>query len=370
MKKFLIVLLIILTIVSPVFAGGSKEKEEKKEEVITVLPASETNSVTSITTSTTVLASVKLYSETLITKGMVDEYVAAAKEAGEELTAQTALESLIAQAVYAQFVENEAQNLSEEELQTYVAQAALSIASQYGMSLTADQISDFITQSLGYSIQDFANLVLPQIIAEKYLTENYADFMNEIITDPTDEQIEKTYNDNIELFKVGESVRVAHIFMALTDDASTNSIRLSTMNSIKTRLNTGVLTFEKAVTDYSEDSGSNTNGGVISGWLEKDSILGVQYFGEDGVNTIFSLSVGQISKVVEGPSGYHIFKLIAHSDAHTLTLDDEYAEGVTVRQFLVNAILEEFYNQALSITLNEKLLPALMEQAVIKRTGV
>ena len=370
MKKFLVAFLIFLTIVSPVFAGGSKEKDEKKEEVITVLPDSEKSSVTTITTSTTVLATVKLYSETQITKGMVDEYVAAAKEAGQEVTAQAALETLIAQSVYAQFIENEAKKLSDDDLQKYVAQAALSVASQYGINLEADQISDFITNTLGYSVQDFANLVLPQIIAEKALTEKYADFINEIITNPTEEQIEKTYNDNIDLFKVNESVRVAHIFMPITDNASDNATKLSTMTSIKAKLNAGTLTFEKAVTDYSQDSGSNTNGGVISGWLEKDSALGVQYFGEDGVKAIFNLAVGQISNVIEGPSGYHIFKLIAHRDAYTLTINDEYAEGYTVKQFLTEAILEEFYNQALSIALNDKLLPELMEQATITRTGV
>ncbi len=369
MKKFLIVFLVFLTLVSPVFAGGSKEKE-KKEEVITVLPESEKSSVTTITTSTTVLATVKLYSETQITKGMVDEYVVAAKEAGEEITAQAALETLIAQSVYAQYIENEAKNISDEDLQTYVAQAALSVASQYGINLAADQISDFITNTLGYSVQDFANLVLPQIIAEKALTEKYADFLKEIITDPTEEQIEKTYNDNIDLFKINESVRVAHIFMPITDNASDNATKLSTMTSVKAKLNAGTITFEKAVTDYSQDSGSNTNGGVISGWLEKDSALGVQYFGEEGVKAIFNLAVGQISNVIEGPSGYHIFKLIAHRDAYTLSLDDEYAEGYTVKQFLTEAILEEFYNQALSIALNDKLLPELMEQATITRTGV
>lgn len=361
MKKVLYSFLILIALVSPVFAGGAKE-EKAKEEVVVVVPETEKPQVTAIATGATVMVTVNGVE---ITKSMVDSYIEAAKAEGYEITAEQALSSLEAEVVYAQFIEEQAKEYTEEELQVIVAQAAYQVAAQYGYTLTADQITPFIESGLGMTVQDFANSVLPQIIVTNYLEENYADFIEESMREPTEEEIIKTYNDNISRFNSDEMVRVAHIFIPLSDNSFENTAALNTIKTIRDRIASGSYSFEQAVSDFSQDSGSNTSGGVINGWLARSSEEGVKLFGEKGVELIFSLSIGQISDVYEGPAGYHIFKLVAHRNAGTLGLDDVYYDEVTVRQYLVGAIMQRFYDEVLSITLNEKLIPELIAKATI-----
>ena len=367
MRKALCIFLVLVALVSPVFAGG--KKEEPKEDVIVVVPETEKPQVqvTTITTGATVLATVN---DVEITKSMVDSYIESLKEEGTDATAQEALNALIAQVVYYQFIEEVSKEYSEEEFQYVVVQAALQIAQQNGLSIEVEQVQDFIEQGLGLSVQDFANAVLPQYIVENYLVENYADFIEQSLREPTEEEVIEAYNDNISIFTTDEMVRVAHIFIPLSDNAYENTAALNTIRNVKERLSSGSYTFEQAVADYSQDSGSNTSGGIINGWLTKGSDEGIVLFGEQGVNVIFGLSIGEISNVVEGPIGYHIFKLIAHRDAGVLGLDDVFYDEVTVREYLTDAIVDVFYDQVLSLALNEKLLPDLLEQAAVVIKGV
>ena len=107
----------------------------------------------------------------------------------------------------------------------------------------------------------------------------------------------------------------------------------------------GKITFEKAVSQYSEDKSSSTSGGEI-GWLSIDDNDTLSYMGENFFNEVFKLDAGEVSKVIESLAGYHIVKVTVHNDLKFLGLDDTVspADTMTVREYIYNYLANENYS--------------------------
>lgn len=371
MKKVLLVSFLVIFTLSSVFAGGKKEdnKASDTSAVTTVqtTPADQSK-VTTISTGSSVVATVELYSKTEITKAEVNEFIEQAKAKGVTLTAEEAIDNLILQVIYLQFVNNQATTYSEEELTKVVSNYLLNLASQYGVELKTEQdVADFLAK-LGVSEDEFKNTIIVQYIEYDYITKNYAEQLNAVAT-PTAEQVEKFYDENkdSEAFKAKTTVKVAHIFVPFSDTESDNNILFNQMKGIRENIVSGKTTFEQAAFDYSRDTSSASNGGAIqNGWLEEGSQVGLAQLGQKGMDAVFALKTGEVSQVVEGVVGYHIFKALARREAKVLTLDDvmDLNSTVTVRQYctqvLSELLVENVYNSAL-----DELLLSLKDKAQI-----
>jgi len=97
---------------------------------------------------------------------------------------------------------------------------------------------------------------------------------------------------------------VAHIFVRLRQDASENDVKRKTekINKIFQRLQDS-LSWDAAVTQYSEDKGSVTKGGKLSKFTCSRIV-------PEFVEAIDSLKPGEYSKPVRTMYGWHIIKLI------------------------------------------------------------
>jgi len=111
---------------------------------------------------------------------------------------------------------------------------------------------------------------------------------------PSDDQMEKFYNDNIDNFKTPPMIRASHIVRQPASQADTESC-LKQMEEIKDELKAGA-DFAEIANKYSqcpEESGD-------LGFFPRGQM--VQEF-ED---VVFNLSTGQISEVFKTQFGYHI----------------------------------------------------------------
>jgi parvulin-like peptidyl-prolyl isomerase len=119
------------------------------------------------------------------------------------------------------------------------------------------------------------------------LIESYIKEIHEAI-EPTDEEMQKYYDDNKTLFDEPVAYTVRHILVADLQSAQ---------NALE-RLNNGE-SFDKVAKEVSQDSGSASNGGLI-GPFKRGEL--VQEFDEAVIN----LKTNEISGIVETPYGYHI----------------------------------------------------------------
>ncbi len=106
-------------------------------------------------------------------------------------------------------------------------------------------------------------------------------------------------------------VQVAHIFVALRPDASTDDSarKAEKINNIAQKIKEG-MTFEDAVRKYSEDRGSIANSGKLSKFTCNRVV-------PEFVEVINTLDIDEISEPVKTRYGYHIVKLISRDTPGT-----------------------------------------------------
>lgn len=104
---------------------------------------------------------------------------------------------------------------------------------------------------------------------------------------------------------------VAHIFVAVRPEASEEDIARKTekINNIYEKLQEG-MTFEDAVTEYSEDKGSIQNQGKLSKFTSSRVV-------PEFVLTVDSLEIDEVSAPVRTIYGWHIIKLISRETPGT-----------------------------------------------------
>jgi peptidyl-prolyl cis-trans isomerase C len=135
-----------------------------------------------------------------------------------------------------------------------------------------------------------------QMLISRYF-ENY---LNDKVSD---EAIQNYYNTHPQEFQI-EQAKVAHVLIRTHDKMSDEErrARLTLAQEAYAKSKTDI-PFEEIVVQYSEDTISAKQGGVI-GWVKRGAIDKV--FSE----RVFSMAPNEISEPFATPFGYHIVKLI------------------------------------------------------------
>lgn len=119
--------------------------------------------------------------------------------------------------------------------------------------------------------------------------------------EPTDDEVLTYFNDNVSTYN--DARRSSNLLIKVDSDASDEDKEKAkaTAQEALDKINSGELSFEDAVKEYSEDTGSKDDGGDV-GWDKLTSFV-TEY--QDALS---ALSKDQISGIVETTYGYHIIK--------------------------------------------------------------
>ncbi|MCY4420430.1 MAG: peptidylprolyl isomerase [Gammaproteobacteria bacterium] len=236
--------------------------------------------------------------------------------------------------------------LVEQVLQRLIIERLqLQLAERRGIQidvLTLDQAMRNLARRNNMNLEQFRDTLLKQGL-------DYAVFRNQIRDEMIIEQLRKRIIDqniqiseteveelitrsNGELLQVENEYHVAHILIAVPEGPSPEQIENSA--------NRASMVYERAVSGdnftqlaiAASDAQDALQGGDL-GWRDRTRLPQVL------VQEIDQMTPGEISKIIQSPSGFHIFKLLGHREIEKETMVDQ----VLVRHILIrtNALLSD-----------------------------
>ncbi|AYR19602.1 SurA N-terminal domain-containing protein [Alcaligenes faecalis] len=147
------------------------------------------------------------------------------------------------------------------------------------------------------------SLELPQQVKVEYLLLNEAAAFKDLPT-PTDEQLKQYYEQNKARYVQPGRVNISHILLNVPAGASDSEREAAQTKAreLAEKAQANKDDFADLARANSQDEGSAREGGEL-GWISKGSWPSVLE------NAVFALKKGDVSGVIEGPNGFHIFKI-------------------------------------------------------------
>ena len=312
----------------------------------------------------TPLVRVHLTKTVVITQEQLDEKVALYKQTyGDSISSDTVLEAMISDELLSQAMERDGYTLSEDQKDELLAAQKQNIEQQLGMALTDEQFEYVLQTQAGTDVATYREYLAEQYLVQAYVTNMKADMFAEDKLTPSDAEIEAFYKKNRSSLISPENVKLSHIYFKFNDDKAAAYKKAS---DVLSQIKSGKITFEKAVTQYSEDAESVSSGGEI-GWLSIEDQDTMAYMGENFFDKVFQLDAGEVSDVIESLAGYHIVKVSVHNDTKILELTDKLSpsESTTVYDYIKSYLANQNLN-AMYQTAFQDLLKDLTASASIK----
>ena len=142
----------------------------------------------------------------------------------------------------------------------------------------------------------------------------------------------KQYADSLPV--INPAVKISHILLEIRSGSNADSLAFQKIDSILTLIKSGE-EFSDLASKYSDDTNSAINGGQI-GFMKRGTL--VPEFEE----AAYSLSPGEVSKIVNTEFGYHIIKLI-----------ERRGERINVKHILVMPKIGKYDEEIVIKTLNK-----------------
>jgi peptidyl-prolyl cis-trans isomerase D len=155
---------------------------------------------------------------------------------------------------------------------------------------------------------------------------------------PTDAQLQQAYNQNINQFRVPETVKVRHILLKTqgkpaADDAKIKAQAEDLLKQVKAGAD-----FKALVKKYSEDPGSVDKGGEYD--VQRGQMM------PEFEQAAFSLKPGE-STIVKTSYGYHIVQVMKHDQARLKPFDEVKADlAAQWKKQRVNDLMQQISDKA------------------------
>lgn len=215
---------------------------------------------------------------------------------------QNITDSLIANALLEKAAANSSLAVSdaemEEEIQTIEANAP------------EGQTLEQVLAENDVDVNEWKESLRKQILIGKLVEEKTAEAL-----EPTTEEIQAFYQENIESFKVPETVSASHILIGFdeTDTDETKADKKAQLEKIKADIAAGA-SFEEMAAAHSSCPSSQRGGDLGS--------FGRGQMVPEFEDAAFSMDVGTISDIVETQFGYHLIKVTDSQPQSIRSLDE------------------------------------------------
>lgn len=170
---------------------------------------------------------------------------------------------------------------------------------------------------------------------------------------PSDDDLQDYYEQNKDRFSSTGRAHIAHILVSLAQgaDEQQRAQAHDQAQELATLAKQEPESFAELAKEHSQDAGSASEGGDL-GWLSQGTLP------QELDQAIFSLNAGEISDVIEGADGYHIFKIVDIEPEQIQSfaevrekIVDEVIEQLAADQFadMATQLTEIIYEQADSL---------------------
>jgi len=172
------------------------------------------------------------------------------------------------------------------------------------------------------------NFRLPEKISLRYLQFDPARYEKEIASF-SDEELERFYRRNLDLYDIKEQVKAAHILLRVDSDADEATVqkRRKLAEDLLKQLKAGA-DFAQLAKRYSDDQGTANEGGDL-GTFPRGVMVG------EFEKAAFALRPGQLSDVVRTPFGFHIIRVDEYTEPGVRSLVDvidQVKEGLRIEK--------------------------------------
>ncbi|HUZ18643.1 MAG TPA: peptidylprolyl isomerase [Spirochaetia bacterium] len=274
------------------------------------------------------------------------------------------LDSMIAEILINQAAERANLSVTQTEVDDLVSKQKASAEVQLG-PVTDQQFHNIVEQQTGLSWNAYLAQIKQQILQQKYIMKEKQNVLDSVAT-PTEQQIQDQYGQIASRLTNPEIVRFSQVFIDTRNLNAQEKLKAKQRaDEAYQKYTSGQATFNQIVEQYTDDAHSRYTGGDF-GYLARDDARAIQVLGQDFVNQVFSLKVGQVSGVLQSNIGYHIVKLTEHYPPKLLTLDDQISptDKTTVREYIRNSIIQQEKAQAFQQAVND-IVVTLKKQADI-----
>lgn len=254
------------------------------------------------------------------------------------------------------------ENIINSLAQQYLIQKA---ENEYNVEVTDDEIEEAWKDA--YSNYDSEDAFIQQIELFGYTEDTYKsqlesslkqEKLEDAVTDVnvTDDDVVEYLNDNLDTYN--DARRSENLLLKVDSDATDDEKAevKAKAEEILEKINSGEMSFEDAVSEYSEDTGSKDDKGDV-GWDKLTSFV------DEYQTALSKLSKGEVSGVVESSYGYHIIKCTNyfHVDDKVTSIDEvpkkirSYIKNILETQEKSAAYDEwlEGYTKAANIQIND-----------------
>jgi len=281
------------------------------------------------------------------------------KGLGKTLSVQERLEvlnNMINEKLVQQAAERDKIYVTENEIDQQIAQLRNQLSQNLGRAATDAEFAQAIKSEYNLDMTAFRTELRKMLTSQKYLMAKKEKQMQTeaaALKDPTEAEISKFLADNQGRFSRPETVELSVIQVPFESNRAKAKETIDNM--------------AKKIGTNSEEFNRTMPGGILAGssyrsgrfYLPRDD-QGRGAFGNEFVDTAFSLRTGEISRVITGLDGFYIIRAETKYQPAFLGLNDPVQLGTpnTVREYIV-AVLKQQSQQRILTKATEELVKDL-----------